>query len=116
MTALAAAKRITKRGPSVIADRRTYPVKAGVKIYKGAIVVLQAGYARPATGAAGLTTVGIAKATADNTNGSNGTINVDVEQGTFAVKCGSASDALTQANVGATVYLIDDQTVGAVNS
>ena len=38
-----------------------------------------------------------------------------VDTGSFYVAAGTGVDALTQANVGKTVYVIDEQTVGATN-
>ena len=39
----------------------------------------------------------------------------EVQTGTFYLQGGTAGDALTQANVGGVVYVIDEQTVGATN-
>jgi len=54
--------------------------------------------------------------TAGITGGSSdGDVLVNIETGTFILKSGTGSDALTVATNGATVYLIDEQTVGATN-
>lgn len=45
----------------------------------------------------------------------SGTTPVQVATGTFLLSAGTGADALTVANDGATVYLIDEQTVGATN-
>jgi hypothetical protein len=39
----------------------------------------------------------------------------EVQTGTFYLQGGTGPDALTQANIGETVYVIDEQTVGATN-
>lgn len=97
-----------------------YLQEANVHIYTGAIVQLDAaGYAVPAGAAyasAGQTvTVGVAYAESDNTIPGNtqGGMTVTVRPGVFLMNIGTSGDALAQANVGQTVYAIDDQTVGA---
>jgi hypothetical protein len=96
-------------------ELKSYPVKAGALIYKGAIVCVDAtGYAVEGVDAAGNGVVGIASARADNTAGANGAVNVIVESGRSFLLDGSG---LTQAMVGTTMFLVDDHTVqGAVNT
>ena len=84
-----------------------FPV-AAVKIYKGALVALNAsGYAKPAA-AGDKRVVGIAFEQADNAGGAAGAKTIRVwRQGTFELN----SSGLTQANVGDLVYVTDDNTV-----
>jgi hypothetical protein len=88
-----------------------YPVKASTTIYQGALVVLNAGYAVGATAAVGLIPIGRAKATVINASVTDGAYTVEVEPGIFLFANSTAGDAVAQANVGAKVYLVDDQTV-----
>lgn len=88
-----------------------FPVAANVKIYKGALVVLAAGYAQPGTTATGLVAVGMAIETVDNTGGSAGAETVTVRPGIHAWANSSGGDAITQAEVGSDCYVVDDQTV-----
>lgn len=92
------------------------PVKGSTKIYAGSIVVLNAGYAAPASSALGLVAVGKALATADNSSGSDGDISVEVQLGAFHFENSSSSDAIAQANVGSYCYLADDQTVALTSN
>jgi len=98
------------------------PIAASTLIYPGAIVCLSGGYVVNATTATGLVCIGICDGltlkpgfTADNSTGSNGAFLVRVHPGVFDLQYGTAGDAITQANVGATVYLINETTVGATN-
>jgi hypothetical protein len=44
-----------------------------------------------------------------------GTYNVEIDTGSFFLASGTGGDALTQANVGQSVYVINETTVGATN-
>lgn len=107
MTALAADRNTAQR----IARDFSDPMAASVKIYAGSLVVLDAsGNAKPGVTGTGLVARGRAAETVDNTSGSAGAKSVSVEAGTFAF----ASDGtLSRANIGKTVYIVDDQTVAA---
>lgn len=94
--------------------RWTYPVAAGAKIYQGAIVVLDAGYAKPGATATGLIALGRAEETVDNTSGAAGAASVPVERGVFYLD-NSATDAIAQADVGKSAYIVDDETVAKTN-
>lgn len=109
MTALAV-ERNTKRMISPHDQIRAYPVKGAKKIYKGSLVVLSGGYAEPGATATGLVAVGRAKETVDNSAGADGDLTVSVEEGVFKW-ANLGADAAAQANVGADVYVTDDQTV-----
>jgi hypothetical protein len=108
-TALAADKNVATRGQG---DVRSYKLADNVKIYKGAIVVLDSsGYARPARNNSSDTIVaGIAIEQVDNTvtGHTAGGLNVRVRSGChFDLVTASAS----QAHVGTAYYALDDQTV-----
>lgn len=90
---------------------RAFPVKAGAHIYAGALVVLDAGKARPAATALGLVAVGRAESEVNNSAGQDGDETVTVKRGTFRFANSAAADAITLAQVGSTCYIVDDETV-----
>lgn len=92
------------RGP------RAYPVATAVKTYKGGIAVLAAGYVKPGVTATGLIAAGLFIETVDNSAGAAGDTRAHVEEGTFLLDV-SATDPVTQADVGADVYIVDDETI-----
>lgn len=94
---------------------RALPVAAGVKIFAGSLVVLAAGLAKPGTAATGLVAVGRAEAEIDNSAGLAGDQVVPVAKGTFSFANSAAADALSRADVGATCFIADDQTVAKTN-
>ena len=86
-----------------------HPVATGVRIYAGAIVMLNAtGYATPGAVATGLVPAGVAQEQVDNVNGADGDVNVAVRRGVFRfVNDGTVS----RTDIGGTAYVVDDQTV-----
>ena len=58
--------------------------------------------------------VGVAKKTADNSAGAAGAISVEYERGVFGFN-NDAGDPVTLANVNATVFMSDDNTVSKTN-
>lgn len=104
MAALAANRDTRSRG------RKLYTLThaPGVTIFRGALLVLDAaGRAKPGVTATGLVVAGRAETgTADNPD------QVQVLRGEcFAFANSAAGDLLTNADWGATVYIVDDQTV-----
>lgn len=86
------------------------------KIFEGALVCLNAtGFATPGAVATTLVADGIATETVDNTAGADGDKTVEVEKGTFRFANSAAGDAITQAEIGDTCYIVDDQTVAKTN-
>lgn len=86
------------------------PVDDGDKIYAGAMVCVNAdGYAVPGSDAAGLIFKGISREYVDNSLGLDGAKNVTVRRrGLFKM---TFATAITQANVGDNVFIVDDETV-----
>ncbi len=120
MTALAKPRTYRTYGSQTLPVSQNYPVKAGVKIYAGALVVLNAGYAAPATTATGHIAVGIAfipptPGVVDNTAGADGALTVEIEQGVHDFTNSSAGDLIAQTDVGADCWIVDDQTVAKTN-
>jgi len=112
MTALAKERTATEKlGDRALIDYVAVPVKANTKIYQGALVCIDAGYAAPMRTATGLIALGRARATVDNTGGSAGALTIEVERGCFKWNNSSAGDQITQADVLKSVYGVDDQTV-----
>lgn len=106
MTALAI-NRYTKYRDGLIS---AHPVKGGARIFKGGLVCCDAdGLAVPGSDTAGLAFLGIALEEANNIGGLSGALRVRVQtQGVFSL---AKSGAITQANVGQWLYIVDDQTV-----
>ena len=88
------------------------PIAANTKIYAGGIVAANAtGYATKGATATTLTYLGRAEETVDNTGGADGAKKILVRRGQAFKWKNSAGDAITQAELGKTCYIEDDQTV-----
>lgn len=108
---------VERNTPSRAADQFSFGVAAATKILTGTIVVLNAsGYAKPGTTATGEKAVGIAEATADNTAGSAGDVAVPIRRGTFLLANSSTTDEITNADYGASCYVVDNQTVAKTSA
>lgn len=95
---------------------RSFPVAAGKVIYAGALVVLNAaGFAQPGAAGTGLVAVGRAEGQFDNSQGADGAITAKVRSGTFAYQSATGADQIGGANINATCYVVDDQTVALTN-
>lgn len=108
MAALTAARNTTQMA-DIPRSPISYKQKGSTTIYQGSLVVLNAGYAAPGTAATSLIAVGRAKKTSVN-SGADGAVEVEVEEGIFKW-ANAGGDPILAANVGATVYITDDQTV-----
>lgn len=105
MSALTAKKDVRRQPAQVL----PYPVAAATKILEGALVDLLSGYAVNAADTASHVFVGVADQTADNTSGAAGAINVLVRtSGAIDVAAGFTA---AQTDLGAQVYVSDNQTV-----
>lgn len=109
--ALGADRNTPQQGAGGVIPLLSVPLKASTKVYKGSLVVSDAGYLAPGRAATGLIALGCAQAQYDNSAGSNGTISGNVLRGTFYFANSSAGDAIAQANCQAPCYIVDDQTV-----
>jgi len=88
------------------------PVATNTKIYAGALVALNAsGYATPGAVATTLTYLGRAEEQADNTGGANGAKTVNVRRKKAFKWKNHGADAIVQADLGKTCYIVDDETV-----
>lgn len=109
---------LTEGRPTPKRDSKTFGrgVAATKIIYQGALVCLNAaGYATPGAVATTLKADGLALSTVDNSAGGNGAKTVEVERGTFRFGNSTSTDAITIADIGATAYIVDDQTVAKTN-
>ena len=87
------------------------PVAAGVRIFTGAVVCLNAaGFAVPATAATGLKFPAVAREGVDNQGGADGDVSVDLLREVVGLDMASDVDRTV---IGAVVYLDDDHTVTA---
>ncbi len=87
------------------ADTNTVAVAAGVHIYQGMLLGLNNGYARPYQ--SGDKIADFAKDEADNTNGQNGDVKVDVKaRGKVCLEIAN----LAQTSIGSDVVATDDDT------
>lgn len=88
------------------------PVAAATRIFSGSLVALNAtGFAIKAIPTA--TRIrGVALAEADNSEGAAGDGFVDIERGPFLFR-NDTTNAVTRVHIGATVYVVDDNTVGS---
>ncbi|MEI7614096.1 MAG: hypothetical protein WCK63_14435 [Betaproteobacteria bacterium] len=110
---------------ALTADRNTHmrdggllpaPVAANVKIFAGALVAANAtGYAAPGSAATTLTYLGRAESQVDNTGGADGAKIIMVRRGKAFKFANAAADLVTQAELGKTCYIVDDQTVAKTN-
>jgi hypothetical protein len=95
-------------------DVYEYAVAANARIYAGAIVALNAGWAQPGATAVGHVAAGRADEQADNTGGANGARTVRVRRGVFKYR-NSATDPITAADIGRQCFIQDDETVARTN-
>lgn len=112
MTALLKERDTKERGGNVLA----YPVAASAVCFQGAMAVLDAGYVKPGVTATGLVAVGRFEATVDNSAGAGGAMQAEVKEGTFRFANSADADEITQADVGADCYVVDDQTVAKTDA
>lgn len=90
------------------------PVAASSEIFAGSLVVANAsGYAAPGSTATGLTYLGRADEHVDNGAGAAGDAAVLVRRGKAFKWTNSGTDPVTQAELGKTCYVVDDETVAA---
>lgn len=87
-------------------------IAASTTIEAGNVVAVNAaGYAVEASDAAGITVIGVADETVDNSAGANGAKTVKVRRKKAFKLANSGTAAVTQASVGSNVYVEDSVTV-----
>lgn len=101
-------------------------IKATVQLYRGSIAVIDnTGYLKNAASPASTDTVlGILDKAGPGTSNAlpgikggatDGAVTAEIATGSFLLASGTGADQLSAATAGATVYLIDEVTVGATN-
>jgi len=92
------------------------PAAASKKFYAGGIGARDAsGNATPGATATTILGMGRIKNTVDNSAGSAGDQNVEIEKGVFRFGNSTAGDLITRADIGNDCYIVDDQTVAKTN-
>lgn len=112
MAALTKDRNTKRRDAKVFSD----PVAATTKIYAGALVCINAsGYAVPGSTSTALKARGVAQEQVDNSTGAAGDKRVETTRGCFPFANSASADEITRADIGATAYIVDDQTVAKTN-
>ena len=97
------------------------PIAASVTVYGGSVATTRAGYITPASSPASTDVVWglIYRQTPlvppQAASSVAGTYNAVIDTGSFFLNAGTGSDALSTADCGSTVYLINETTVGKTN-
>lgn len=116
---------VNRSGVEGLHENLAAPLGSAVTVYSGSVAATRSGYlanmsvpqitdvvlglvGNPAGGTYVKTGPGIV---GNGSQGANG-VWVEVLTGSFILASGTGADALTEADVGATVYLIDEVTVG----
>ena len=88
------------------------PVAASTVIFAGALTCLNAaGNLVPGATATGLKARGVARSRVDNGGGAAGDKRAESKPGIYHFDNSASSDAIARADIGATAYIVDDQTV-----
>jgi hypothetical protein len=98
------------------------PVKAAAVVYRGSVAITRSGYVVAATSPASATDIvwGIIESAGPGTanlapgitgGATDGAVTVEIATGTFFLASATGGGAITQANVGAVCYLLDETTV-----
>lgn len=98
--------------PHVDGELLSVDVAASTKVEAGNLAALDAdGYLVPAADTVGLTVIGVADETQDNSDGADGDLSCKVRRKKAFLFENSATNAVTQALVGKNVYVEDSVTV-----
>lgn len=93
-----------------------FPVAANTMLYAGGIgCVNSSGYAVPGSTSTTLKAIGRIDEVANNVGGAAGAIRVKLRRGCYGFANSTAGDLITLADVGASCYIVDDQTVAKTN-
>lgn len=106
MVALTKGRQTPERGNAL----HEFTVAATFTVFEGALVMVNSsGLARPGAAATSMTAAGRAE------NGAAAGEKVTVKRGVFRWANSADADAIAAADYGATVYIVDDQTVAKTN-
>lgn len=109
MVALTKDKPRTRVG---LGQRFRDPVAAATRIFAGSMVALNAAGNAIRAAPSATRIRGVALDEADNTTGVIGDKSVDIERGPFLL-ANDTTNPVTRAHIGASVYVVDDNTVGS---
>lgn len=110
---------LTKDRNTVRRDGVQYsdPVAAATRIFGGSLVCLNAaGNAVPGSTSATLKARGVAQEHVDNRDGAAGDLRVESRRGVFPFANSTSTDEITRADIGASAYIVDDQTVAKTSA
>jgi hypothetical protein len=105
----------------VVLNELACPQKANTKIYSGALVQSNAGFAQPGTTGVGLIALGVADlvpntSVSDSTGLNDGDLVPRISQGVFRLNNSSAGDLIAAANRFGICYVVDDNTVALTSN
>ena len=113
MTALTKDRNTVRRDGVQFSD----PVAAATRIFAGSLVCLNAsGYAVPGATSTTLKARGVAQEQVDNSAGAAGDLRIETRRGVFPFANSTSTDEITRADIGATAYIVDDQTVAKTSA
>lgn len=108
MTALTSDRATARR----IGTRLNLPMAANAVLYVGALVCINtSGFAVRGATSTTLKGVGVAQQRQDNTGGADGALSIEVDRAGVWRFANTAGDLVTLADIGASAYIVDDQTV-----
>lgn len=84
---------------------------ANAKIFTGALACLSGNYVVKASTALNLKALGVSIDDYDNTGGANDAVQGQFRKGIFRFANSAAGDLIAKGDIGATAYIVDDQTV-----
>lgn len=94
-----------------------YPVAAGVMIYAGAQVALNAaGFLVPGSASTTLKAAGRSNERVDNSSGADGDLMCDARRGIFRWDNSAGADEITRGMINDNAFIVDDMTVAATNA
>lgn len=93
------------------------PVAASTRIFAGSLMCLNAaGFAVPGSTSTTLKARGVAQEQVDNRDGAAGDLRIESRRGVFPFVNSTSTDEITRADIGATAYIVDDQTVAKTSA
>lgn len=99
------------------ADQFSFPVKGATKVPAGVLAAIDTtGMLVNAGATATLKVVGVTESDADNTAGADGAISGQVRRGCYQFANSSSTDQITLADVNASCYVVDNQTVAKTSN
>lgn len=115
MASLTSSRNTVIVGPQTLGSEQ--PMKAASKVVQGCLVAVDGyGLAADMSKTTGLTCIGIAVESVDNSAGADSAVDCVALTGRFLLDSGTSGDAITQADVGAACYALDNHTVTPVST